>query len=740
MQERGATFRQLSGKRTGFVRIHHVLIAAVFTSIILTLLIVANIGMDVLTSMRAYVGGEGLWSKAQKDAVHYLLRYGRTHDSGDYQRYLDAIRIPLSDHEARIGMIQPEVDRDKAGRAFVGGANHPDDVQGMINLFRRYHSNEHIARAIAAWNGADVYLEDLKRLGDRLHDEITGPHPAPAHVEELLAELDRLNEKFPPLENDFSRSLGDAARYARSVFFAVLLSGTALALILGLFVSWRLLQHAHQADQRYRHLFDTASDVIVIADQKTGLILDANAKLAELTGIPLEALVGTRQSDLFGREIPVIAGVSDLDTGDLVIRHVNGASIPVEVRVNVGRFGNSDVSYSIVRDMRERRRAEEQLKEAARMESVGRLAGGVAHDFNNLLTVINGYAQSLKRSVTGEALEKVDQIHAAAARAASLVRQLLAFSRKQPLESRTLNLNNLISNMQDMIRGILNEHISLYLELASDLGAVDADPHQVEQIILNLAANSRDAMPSGGRIVIRTWNEESEKGRFVGFSMADTGTGMDEATLSRVFEPFFTTKPHGKGTGLGLSTVYGTVRQSRGYIDVESQIGAGARFRILLPQSRRATADSSLAAEVEGTEGTETILLVEDDYAVRQVVQSGLEQEGYRVYTAMNGFDAIQKFGAYPNEIQLVISDLIMPEMGGIALGEHLKSVGAAVPVLYVTGYHSDLEKYPMHTLPLAAGFLLKPFTPRMLALAIRRVFAQKRASTSFVAQKSSNS
>jgi PAS domain S-box-containing protein len=700
------------------LRTDHVVIAAVFTLIIVVLLVVANLGMEVLTSMRAYVGGEGLWSKAQKDAVHYLLRYGKTHSPEDYAGYLQSIAVPLADHDARLGLQQPDLNRAAVGQALVAGRNHPDDVDGMITLFRRYHFEPHIAHAITVWAEADAELQQLAQLGSSMHAEISKPAPDPRKVDQLLADVDAMNERFPRLEDDFSQTLGNAARYARSMVFGALAGCALLAVLLGLLVSYRLILRAREADERYRHLFATASDAIVIADHDTGVILDANPKLADLTGIPVLKLLGTNQSELLGREIPSVPGASLLQAGDLVIRHVSGSSIPVDVRTNRARFGRRSVDYSIVRDIRDRRRLEEQLQEAARMESVGRLAGGVAHDFNNLLTVIAGHTQALRRLTSADVKDKVDQVRQAAERAATLVRQLLAFSRKQPLQTQPLDLNRVVRNMEDMVRGVLNEQIELVLDLSPEAQRIEADPHQMEQIILNLCTNARDAMPEGGQLVIRTSSVEPD---FAALCFSDTGHGMDEATQSRIFEPFFTTKPPGKGTGLGLAMVYGTVKQSSGQISVRSQPGRGTAITILLPRVTSAGAGAPARSAIESSEGNETVLLVEDDASVRQVLAYGLEQEGYRVFKAANGREALVMFDRYRDDISLVITDLIMPEMGGIALGGELHNRGSKTPILYMTGYHQDLEKYPSTQLPLFGGLLLKPFTPQTLAQTIRK-------------------
>ncbi|HTM49985.1 MAG TPA: ATP-binding protein, partial [Bryobacteraceae bacterium] len=587
-----------------------------------------------------------------------------------------------------------------------------------------YHSVPHISHAIDVWIEADVMLENLRRLGSELHAELTSAVSDRMRVDTILANVDALNDRFPILEDEFSRSLGDAARYGRSVVFNVLVAGALLALSLGLFVSYRLIGRANDADEQYRHLFETASDAVIIAEHETGIILDANMKLAELTGLSQGRIVGADQQSLFGREIPAVHGSSDLETGDLVIRHVSGSSIPVDVRTSQGRFGRRVVDYSIVRDIRERRRTEEKLQEAARMESVGRLAGGVAHDFNNLLTVIASYTQALQRTTEGETKHKVDRIRNAAERAATLVRQLLAFSRKQPLVPQALDLNLVIRSMSDMIAGVLDERVELALDLAPGLHIIEADPFQIEQILLNLSTNARDAMPGDGVLTIKTWNEDD----YVGLSVSDTGLGMDAATQSRMFEPFFTTKPQGKGTGLGLATVFGVVKQSHGLISVESELGRGTSIRILLPISKQPMEGPRGASGDPTSWGSETVLLVEDDAAVRQALAHGLEQEGYTVLVAANGREGLDQFTRHANEVAVVVTDLVMPEMGGIALGEQLRALGATVPMVYASGYYQDVEAYPPEQLPLCGRFLQKPFSSQTLALTIRRVLTSDKS------------
>jgi CheY-like chemotaxis protein len=277
--------------------------------------------------------------------------------------------------------------------------------------------------------------------------------------------------------------------------------------------------------------------------------------------------------------------------------------------------------------------------------------------------------------------------------------------------------------MEDMIRGVLNEQIELVLDLESSLGIIEADPHQIEQIILNLASNARDAMPDKGRLVIKSWNEAGTPA-WVGISVSDTGHGMDEATRRRIFEPFFTTKALGKGTGLGLASVYGTVQQSHGQITVESEPGQGTTFRIRMPRATETAPPEPSSVATERGEGVETVLLVEDDSGVREILATGLEHEGYRVFLAANGHEALDFYAKHKPEISLVVSDLVMPVMGGIELGEKLFKQGADVPVIYMSGYHHDMDKRRLESLPLCVAFLLKPFSPLTLASTIQKTLA----------------
>jgi len=387
----------------------------------------------------------------------------------------------------------------------------------------------------------------------------------------------------------------------------------------------------------------------------------------------------------------------------------------------------------------ERKRAEEQLRQAQKMEAVGRLAGGVAHDFNNVLTVITGYCDMLlRRTDDSDPLHKnVDEIGKAATRAASLTRQLLAFSRKQVLQPKVLELNEVVAGMQKMLRRLIGEDVEFRTSFADSLGLVKTDPGQIEQVILNLAVNARDAMPQGGTLTIETGNvtidqasigqkREITPGEYVMLAVTDTGVGMTEAVRAHLFEPFFTTKGLGKGTGLGLATSYGIVRQSGGYIEVYSEPDHGSTFKIFLPRVDEALPVQSPEPKDDALpQGKETLLMVEDEVAVRELSALILRECGYTVLEAGNGIEGLQVAQAdREGKIDLVISDIIMPQLGGQEMVARLQKRTPDVKVLFTSGYTDDaLVNHGV--LDRRVAFLEKPFSPKQLAIKVREVLDQ---------------
>jgi PAS domain S-box-containing protein len=430
-----------------------------------------------------------------------------------------------------------------------------------------------------------------------------------------------------------------------------------------------------------------------------------------------------------------IAGGSASWTGEYRFRRRDGSYAQVQDGGYIVRDDSGEAVRMIgsMQDITSRKQLEEQLRQSQKMDAVGRLAGGIAHDFNNLLTVIKCHSELLLEELAQASSqhEEVRDIQKAAERATALTRQLLAFSRKQLLQPRVIDLNAVVGEVEPMLRRLIGEDIGIATMLDPALGRTMSDPSQLEQLLVNLAVNARDAMPGGGTLTIETANIDlddqhelrhavAQPGPYVMLVVGDDGCGMDADTRARAFEPFFTTKPAGQGTGLGLSTVYGIVQQSGGYISVQSEPGRGTTFRIYLPRVAAAAAPApAMPAPAGSTRGSETILLVEDEDAVRALAKRILERQGYRVFEARHGADALRVAEQLDGRIDLVLTDVVMPHMNGRELAERLAAIRPGGAVLFMSGYTDD-EIIRRGLLDPEMAFLQKPFTANALARAVR--------------------
>lgn len=440
-----------------------------------------------------------------------------------------------------------------------------------------------------------------------------------------------------------------------------------------------------------------------------------------------------------GSEHPMLSGMREV-LADLQRRgqHTAIRAVPVGAMTYEQHIwccsGDSRIRIYVA-DVTERAKLENQFRQAQKMEAIGRLTGGIAHDFNNLLMVINGYSDMLLQALPADDVRRdsVAEIKQAGERAASLTRQLLAFSRRQVLELRILDLNAVVAGTNKMLRRLIGEDIDLVTAPAPALGCVKADPSQIEQAIMNLAVNARDAMPQGGTLTIETANVELHKsyahehyavqpGHYVMLAVSDTGCGMDAETRKHIFEPFFTTKDQGKGTGLGLSMVYGIVKQSGGYIFVHSEPGRGTAFKIYLPRVEEAVAPPLPSTPLAGsTQGSETILLVEDNEAVRELLRSILQGNGYTVLVAGDGGAALQIGEQHQSPIHLLISDVVMPGMDGRELASRLVALHLGMKVLFISGYTDDaVLRHGIHEQDIP--FLQKPIAVDALLRKVREV------------------
>jgi len=495
---------------------------------------------------------------------------------------------------------------------------------------------------------------------------------------------------------------------------------------------------ARESETKYQTLYASMREAVALHEliyaEDGGAvdyrILDVNPAFEHHTGIPPARAVGALGSTLYGG-----AGAPYLDVYSRVVATGEATSFeaafdPLGRIFHVSAFPTGPGRFATVfEDVTERRRLEEQFRQAQKMEAIGRLAGGIAHDFNNLLTAILGYSDLLLERELPEGVKAdVEQIRKAGDAAAALTRQLLAFSRKQVLRPELIDLNQVVNDIDTMLRRVIGEDIRLVSIPAPRLARVAADPGQMHQVLLNLAVNARDAMPSGGSLIIETSNVTigaalagaPPPGDYVALVVSDTGTGISAGVQARLFEPFFTTKEQGKGTGLGLSTVYGIVKQSQGHIMVQSEEGRGTTFRILLPRADELPALVSTDAPRSLTKGTETVLVVEDQASVRALIEKVLRGLGYEVLVAAGAAEAMSLSAGHPGLIDLLLTDLLLGSMNGPELAQRLVDTRPTMAVLYISGYADHATM--LGVLSSRVAFLRKPFTPEMLGQTVRQV------------------
>jgi two-component system, cell cycle sensor histidine kinase and response regulator CckA len=566
---------------------------------------------------------------------------------------------------------------------------------------------------------------------------------------------------------DFRRARGAAAEGLHSAFGFPILSGTEvigviecysreirapdpdlLAMVASIGNQIGHLAERRWAEERliasranYRLLFEANPEAMWVFDAETLRFLAVNDAALRRYGYSREEFLGMTILDISpmaDRERLLEQRGQDprgpLDFTDL--RHVrkDGTMLEVEVSADSIFFAGRPARLVLVKDVTARKRLEEQLRQAQKMEAVGRLAGGVAHDFNNLLTAIQGYSEFILESLAAEDSRVADVmgIREAAGRAADLTQQLLAFSRQQVLAPEILSLNRLIRDAEKLLRRLIGEDIEIHTALAEDLGPVRADPVQLQQVLLNLAVNARDAMPQGGMLILETQNVEIgpdhpatdrlvHPGKYVLLAVTDAGVGMDEATKARIFEPFFTTKRAGEGTGLGLATVYGIVRQSGGFIWVYSEPNRGTTFKVYLPLAESVPIPAaSLPTAGALPRGTEAILLAEDEELVRRLAHRVLEAQGYSVRSAGSGKAALE-LAENGGRVDLLVTDVVMPGMSGRQLAEQLRTRQPDLKVLYLSGYTDDAV-VRHGVLEQNVFFLQKPFSPAVLLGKVRAV------------------
>jgi two-component system cell cycle sensor histidine kinase/response regulator CckA len=667
----------------------------------------------------------------------------------------------LKSNLARIGpAIQAALERERA---------HAEKIQAQSALaasekrFRSLVQNSSDLVTILAPDGTILYASDsAERIVGYTPASLVGTsllayldEPDGAAVRGLLQSGNGKSSVAGPIEFTLRRTDGSGV-WLEAIGTNLLNDAT----IRGIVLNARDVSERKRADralrdseERYRDLFDNASDLVCMATPD-GALLYVNQAWQEGTGFGEEDIGRMRFIDLVHPESRphyqdvlhrVLAG-ERLDHVELVFMPKAGTPITVEGNLSCTfKDGEASIVRGIYRDVTERKRVEEHLRRAERMQAAGKLAGGVAHEVNNMMTGVIGFSEFILRSLEPDDPRRgdVEEVIKAGTRAADVTRQLLAFTRQQFLRPQVLKVNSVVSDMEKMLRRSLGEDKVFQLKLSPDAGEIKADRGQLEQVLINLVLNARDAMSEHGRVTIETaateWDQAYTQrhggvnlplGTYVMLAVSDTGCGMEPDVQARIFEPFFTTKPIGQGTGLGLSTVYGIVKQSGGYVWVYSEPGAGSVFKVYLPQAV-SLEHSEMVVEVSRvpTGGSETILIIEDEDMVRNLACRALKDHGYSVVEARNGNQALQYIQQHPGTVDLVVSDVVMPEMGGREFGQALAQKDPALAVLYMSGYTGD-DVVQRGLLDAGAPFQQKPFTPIGLATKVRAMLDQRQRST----------
>jgi PAS domain S-box-containing protein len=711
----------------------------VIAPFLIVLGLMASLGVasaGILSSVRAYVGGESLWSKGQKDAVYHLANFAASKHAADFDRFSAALTIPLGDQRARLQLEQAVPDLTVVRAGFLQGGNHPDDVDGMIWLFRNFRQVEFMADAIAIWAEADLEINALDDLAGRIRRQVDDGTADPQQMQALMLALGTLNDRLTELELRFSATLGKASRTAANLvlgatlLLGVVLVAAAVALSLrALRRQSRVESALRSSEERLQRALDASGLALWDFDVKSGKVylseawkqrLSGQAGVTHTTFAELANRVPESERDgLMACLVATLKNQTPTYSVEHRVRRDDGTWL---WNLSEGRVVERDaagVALRMVgtnRDVTDRKHAEaerahleSQLRESQKMEAIGTLAGGIAHDFNNILGVIRGNVALAREDigVAHAATASLEQIDTASVRGRRLVQQILAYSRRQPQELTVRALRPLVTETMALMRSTLPAGVELELEVAESPLPVRADHTQMQQVLMNLCTNAWHALQGkGGRVTVGLRAVELAldsperptrlpAGRYAHLRVADDGCGMDAATAARIFEPFFTTKPKGQGTGLGLSVVHGIVASHQGAITVQSSPGAGSTFDVYLPlvETHSVPGDVSewgVLGPADDSGRSRHVVYVDDDEAMLLLVDRLLSRLGYRVTCFQDAREALQKLRRQGTGVDLVISDFNMPQCSGLDVADALAATRPGLPVVISTGYITE--------------------------------------------------
>ena len=725
-------------------------IIVTFVLIVLCLLALDRFQADVLSAVRAYVAGEGLYSKSQKDAVYYLQAYARSHNDADYARFNEALAVPLGDHRARLALQSDPPDIAAAQAGLLAGRNDPADVQQLISFFLNFRFVPEMQEAIRIWAAADVHILHLQALGKRMHETITRHPEDGTSIRGLLAEVSQEADTVSRLEDDFSATLGQAARRTYSFTRILMLCATLSLLLIGILVSRRILQttRATQAqllasEARFRHVVE--SNIIGVFFWRTGGdIVDANDAFLAMLGYSRDEVSTLNWRDISSPEYAEIDNAASeqvhrlgfVDPYEKVFFRKDGSR--VEALVGAAAFETeADTGFCIVLDLTEQHRLKNRIEQAQKMEAIGTLVGGIAHDFNNTLTAMLGNVQLARyeENDTEALATRFDNLEALARHSARIVHQLMTFARKDVMHLTPMVLNDFMREMVVRAADVIPRHIDCRFDVTDDRLEVNADPDLLEQVIMHVLHNARSAVEGVDSPAIRCTLQRFEPGpvdqpwqpssprAYARITVMDNGCGMSTEARERVFEPFFTTHDVGEGMGLGMSMAYGAIQSHDGQISVDSTPTVGTTITIDLPLAVAKTMPQpALQQRPRQLTSAPVVLLVDDNEELRQICTEFLRSSGVEVLAENDGLAAIACFEDHAEEIQLVITDVAMPNLGGVKLAERLHAQRPDLPIIFMTGYdpHQALPPEVHETQQV----LVKPFPFKELVERVKAVLA----------------